>query len=91
MSVVKTHMRDMLEIAQDEFVMRDRIRDLLKEEPKTILELAEILNYPAREITIWLFGLRRYGEVEEIGRADVDGYFKYEYVEKQEEEEESHA
>ena len=82
----------MLEIAQDEFIMRGRILDILKEEPKTILELAEILGYPSREITIWLFGLRRYGEVEEVGRADVDGYFKYEFVEKQEEEEEeSHA
>ncbi len=89
MSTVKTHMRDMLEIAQDEFIMRDRIRDILKEEPKTILEISEILGNPSREITIWLFGLRRYGEVEEIGRADVDGYFKYEFVEKQEEE--SHA
>ena len=91
MSTVKTHMRDMLEIAQDEFIMRGRILDILKEEPKTILELSAILDYPSREITIWLFGLRRYGEVEEVGRADVDGYFKYEFVEKQEEEEEAHA
>jgi len=91
MSTVKTHMRDMLEIAQDEFIMRGRILDILKEEPKTILELSGILDYPSREVTIWLFGLRRYGEVEETGRADVDGYFKYEFVEKQEEEEESHA
>ena len=91
MSTVKTHMRDMLEIAQDEFIMRGRILDILKEEPKTILEISEILGYPSREITIWLFGLRRYGEVEETGRADVDGYFKYEFVEKQKEEEESHA
>ncbi len=86
MSPVKTPMRDMLEIAQDEFIMRDRIRDILKEEPKTILEISKILGYPSREITIWLFGLRRYGEVEETGRPDVDGYFKYEFVEKQEEE-----
>ena len=88
---MKTHMRDMLEIAQDEFIMRSRILDILKEEPKTILELSEILDYPPREVTIWLFGLRRYGEVEEVGRPDVDGYFKYEFVEKQEEEEQSHA
>lgn len=89
MSTVKTHMRDMLEIAQDEMILRDRILDLLKEEPKTIPELSKIIGYPSREVTIWLFGLRRYGEVEETGRADVDGYFKYEFVEKQEEE--SHA
>ena len=89
MSTAKTGMRDMLEIAQDEMIMRDRILDILKEEPKTILEISEILSYPSREVTIWLFGLRRYGRAEEVGRADVDGYFKYEFVEKQEEE--SHA
>lgn len=89
MSTVETPMRDMLEIAQDEMIMRDRILDILKEEPKTIPEISGILGYPSREVTIWLFGLRRYGEVEETGRADVDGYFKYEFVEKQEEE--SHA
>ena len=76
-------MRDMLEIAQDEFIMRDRILDILKEEPKTILEIAEIMDYPSREVTIWLFGLRRYGFIEEIGRADIDGYFKYELKEQE--------
>jgi predicted ArsR family transcriptional regulator len=87
MSKPQAPLRDMLEIAQDEFIMRDRIRDILKKEgPKAILELAEILDYPPREVTVWLFGLRRYGEVEEVGRPDVDGYFKYEYLEKQEEE-----
>lgn len=76
-------MRDMLEIAQDEFIMRDRILDILKEEPKTIPEIAEIIDYPSREVTIWLFGLRRYGFVEEVGRADIDGYFKYELKEQE--------
>lgn len=89
MSTAETPMRDMLEIAQDEMIMRDRILDILKEEPKTIPEISGILGCPSREVTIWLFGLRRYGEVEETGRPDVDGYFKYEFVEKQEEE--SHA
>lgn len=79
-------MRDMLEIAQDEFIMRDKILAVLADGPKNINEIAEILGYPTREITIWLFGLRRYGFVEETGRADVDGYFKYEIVEKEPEE-----
>lgn len=86
MSTIRTDMRDMLEIAQDEMIMRDRILDILKEKPKTIPEISEIMGYPSREVTIWLFGLRRYGLVEEVGRADVDGYFTYEFVEKQEEE-----
>jgi predicted Rossmann fold nucleotide-binding protein DprA/Smf involved in DNA uptake len=83
MSKTQPELRDMLEIAQDEFIMRDRIRDILKDEPKTIKEIAEIMGYPCREVTIWLFGLRRYGFVEETGRADVDGYFKYELLEKE--------
>ncbi len=70
-------MRDLLEIAQDEFLMRDRIAGLLEAGPKTIPEIAAALERPAREVVVWLFGMRRYGRVEEVGRADIDGYFKY--------------
>ena len=75
-------LRDMLDIAQDEMVMRDRIADVLAEGPGTIPELAEALCAPTREVTVWLFGMRRYGLVEEIGRADVDGYFQYELAKR---------
>jgi len=68
----------MLDIAQDEMIMRDRIADALAGGTKTIPELAEALGYTPREVTVWLFGMRRYGLVEEVGRADVDGYFHYE-------------
>jgi predicted Rossmann fold nucleotide-binding protein DprA/Smf involved in DNA uptake len=78
MSNSQTKPRDMLDIAQDEMVMRDRIADILEQGPKTIPELAESLGYTTHEVTVWLFGMRRYGLVEEIGRADVDGYFQYE-------------
>ena len=71
-------LRDMLDIAQDEMVMRDRIAGILAEGRKTIPEIADNLGRPTREIAIWLFGMRRYGLVEEIGRADADGYFQYE-------------
>ena len=73
-----TRLRDMLDIAQDEMVMRDRIAGVLAEGPMTIPEIAQTLGYSSREVTVWLFGMRRYGMVEEIGRADVDGYFQYE-------------
>jgi predicted transcriptional regulator len=63
-------------------VMRDRIADLLEQGPKTIPELAESLGYSTREVTVWLFGMRRYGLIEEIGRADADGYFQYELAEQ---------
>jgi hypothetical protein len=32
-----------------------------------------------------LFAMRRYGEVEVVGKPDVDGYFKYELVTRQDE------
>lgn len=77
-----TRLRDMLDIAQDEMIMKDRIAGVLAEGPKTIPELAETLGSPTREVTVWLFGMRRYGTVEEIGRADVDGYFQYELAKR---------
>jgi hypothetical protein len=59
-------------------VMRDRIADTLKQGPMTIPEVAQAIGYSSREVAIWLFGMRRYGRVEETGRADEDGYFHYE-------------
>ena len=84
MSTPPTPLRSMLEIAQDEMIMRDRIAQALREAPMTIPELAERLGYPAHEVTVWLFGMRRYGEVEERGRPNVDGYFTYGWVDKSE-------
>jgi hypothetical protein len=72
--------RSMLEIAQNEYIMRDRIADVLRDGPKTIPEIVEIMKYPSNEITAWIFGMRRYKMVEEVGRADLDGYFKYELL-----------
>ena len=77
-----TKLRDMLDIAQDEMIMRDRIADILEQGPKTIPEIAQTLACPSREVAVWLFGMRRYGMVEEIGRADVDGYFQYELTKR---------
>jgi hypothetical protein len=72
--------RDILEIVHDEMIMKDRIRAILEDGPKTILEIAEEMGYPSYEVTIWLFAMRRYGEVEAVGRPDVDGYYQYELV-----------
>jgi hypothetical protein len=69
--------RDIHEIVHDEMIMKDRIAKLLQDGPRTIPELAEVMGYPSHEVTIWLFAMRRYGDVEVIGKPDVDGYFKY--------------
>ena len=74
--------RTMLAICQDEMVMKDRITAILRDGPKTIIEISRALDYPTHEVIVWLMALRRYGRVEEVGRADVDGYFSYQLTEK---------
>jgi hypothetical protein len=46
------------------------------------------MRYPSHEVTIWLFAMRRYGEIEAVGKPDVDGYFKYELVKRQKRQDE---
>ena len=72
--------RDIQEIVHDEMIMKDRIAKLLKDGPQTIPQLAGALGYPNHEVAVWLFAMRRYGEVEVVGKPDVDGYFNYELV-----------
>jgi hypothetical protein len=79
--------RDIREIVHEEMIMKDRLAKILKEGPRTIPELAEALGYPSHEVVVWLFAMRRYGEVEVVGKPDVDGYFKYDLVKNQERQE----
>jgi len=74
--------RGILEIVHYEMIMKDRIAALLQDGPKTIPELAEEMGNPSHEVAIWLFAMRRYKEVEEVGRPDIDGYYKYELIKK---------
>jgi hypothetical protein len=78
-SIGKTR-RDIREIVHDEMIMKDRVAKILKDGPHTIPELSEAMGYPSHEVVIWLFAMRRYGEVEVVGKPDVDGYFKYKLV-----------
>jgi len=80
MSSAVTVRRDIREIVHEEMIMRDRIAKLLDDGPQTIPELAEAMGYPSHEVTIWLFAMRRYGQVEVSGKPDVDGYIKYKLV-----------
>ena len=81
---MNTTRRDMREIMRDEMIMKDRIVAILKEGTKTVPEVSEVLGTPEYETLYWMMAMRRYGMVEEIGRADVDGYFKYEFKEPEE-------
>ncbi len=82
---MNTARRDMREVMRDEMIMRDRIVAILKEESKTVPEVSAMLGAPEYETVCWMMAMRRYGLVEEIGRPDIDGYFKYEFREQEEE------
>ncbi len=70
-------LRDKREIFRDELVMRDRIAALLSGGPRTVPELAEALGRPSHEVLAWVAAMRRYGRIEERGKANGDGYFAY--------------
>jgi len=80
---MNTTQRNIQEVMRDEMIMRDRIAAIIKEEPKTIPEIAEAIGAPSHETVYWVMAMRRYGMLEETGRPDVDGLFKYEFKEEE--------
>ena len=51
--------------------MRGRILEALREDPRTVPEIAEAIGCPTHEVVFWVMGMRRYGwlsEVKGIGR-----------------------
>jgi len=69
--------RGLAEVMRDEMVMKDKIVDLLREEPKTIPEMAEALGYPSHEVLLWVMALWRYGTVVEVEKKRTEDYFQY--------------
>ena len=69
--------RGLAEIMRDEMVMKDRIVACLREEPKTIPEIAEVLECPSHEVLLWVMALWRYGTVVEVAKQRTDEYFHY--------------
>jgi predicted Rossmann fold nucleotide-binding protein DprA/Smf involved in DNA uptake len=70
--------RDLREVIREEPVMRRRILDAIGDEPRTVPEIAAVLDLPAHEALVWVMGMRRYGYVREVKGSDGDGYFRYE-------------
>jgi predicted Rossmann fold nucleotide-binding protein DprA/Smf involved in DNA uptake len=77
-------LRPVREVVRDEQSMRVPILDALGNGPLTIPQIAEALGKPAREVTIWVMGLRKYGWVMEIKEVDDEGYFPYALVPREE-------
>jgi len=73
----ETKNRDLGEVLRDEMFLRERIVFLLREEPRTIPEIAEALSCPVREVTLWVMGMLRYGSIEELPKPRTEDYFRY--------------
>jgi hypothetical protein len=69
--------RDPSEVMRDEMVMREKIVALLRDGARTIPEIAEALHCPARETTLWVMALRRYGVLDELPKPKADDYYRY--------------
>jgi Fic family protein len=57
--------------------IRKTIHQLLEKEPKTIPQIASVLNLPADKITYFLMTCRKYGQIEVTGVDDMDEYYLY--------------
>lgn len=75
--------RETREVVREEHTMRARILALVKEEPRTIPELAEVLAYPTSEVTYWVMGMRKYGYLAEDREATDEGYYRYQAAERE--------
>jgi hypothetical protein len=65
------------EVFRDELIMRDSIAALLADGPRTVPEMAQALDRPAREVLIWVMAMWRYGLVRELPKNRSDAYHKY--------------
>ncbi len=69
--------RGLAEIMRDEMVMKDKIIDLLRDEPKTVCEIAEVMECPSHEVMLWVMAMWRFGTVVEVEKGRTEEYFKY--------------
>jgi len=74
--------RDLGEIMRDEMVMKERILTRLRRDPATITEIAADLKLPAHNVMYWMMTMWRYGLLEETGKPDDDGYYRYRTVQQ---------
>jgi predicted Rossmann fold nucleotide-binding protein DprA/Smf involved in DNA uptake len=75
--VERRHPRNPAEVLRDEMIIRERIIDLLREEPRTIPEISEALGHPSHEVMMWVMAMRRYGILIEIPKSRADDYYHY--------------
>lgn len=76
--MARANLRDLREVLRDEMVQRDRITAVLKTEPKTLPELASALGEPVYDVSLWMWGMRRFGLVRALPKRRGDDYYRYE-------------
>ncbi len=72
--------RELREVIREEPVMRTRILELLRDEPRTVPEIAAAIDCPTHEVVFWVMGMRRYGHLREVKGVTDEGYFRYETI-----------
>ena len=75
---MNTTSREVREVVREEMAMHGRVLEALREEPRTIPEIAATIGCPTHEVVFWVMGMRRYGWLIEVKATPVDGYFQYE-------------
>lgn len=70
-------LRDPREVIREEPLMHRPILEALGPDELTVPEIADRIGRPAHEVLYWVMGMRRYGQVVEVGDADDDGYYHY--------------
>ena len=70
------------ETARQEFAVRARVLDLLREKgPLTVPEVAQALGIAPHDANWWLMGFQRYNKVKASEKADDEGHYRYALVE----------
>ncbi|MCK4357058.1 helix-turn-helix transcriptional regulator [Candidatus Bipolaricaulota bacterium] len=69
--------RDPREVMRDEMLMRDRVLAALSDGPKTVPEIAKVMDCPVSEVMYWVMAARKYGYIEEIKEPTEDDYYQY--------------
>ncbi len=69
--------RSIAEAMRDEMIMKGKIRALLSENPGTVPQIANALKCSTNDVMFWMMAMWRYGLVEEVGKADAEGYYQY--------------
>jgi DNA-binding IclR family transcriptional regulator len=72
--------RDIREVIRDEPLMRRALLELLRDESRTVPEIAALTGQPEAEVMTWIAGLRKYGYVTEVKAAAGDDYYRYRAV-----------